>query len=41
MTAEALEALAQLMEAETNRMMSEGAPRRTIAVKAEEPQVQA
>src|SRR5437868_12269676 len=30
MTKEALEALAQLMEAEANRMMAAGAPRRTI-----------
>ncbi|MGZ3442494.1 MAG: hypothetical protein ACXVDD_23395 [Polyangia bacterium] len=41
MTAEALVALAQMMEAEANRMMMAGAPRRTIQVKAEEPRVQA
>jgi hemerythrin superfamily protein len=40
MTAEALEALAQLMDAEANRMIEAGAPRRTIQVKAEEPRVQ-
>jgi hypothetical protein len=41
MTAEALEALAQLMEAEATRMMEAGAPRSTIQLKAEEPTVQA
>jgi hemerythrin superfamily protein len=41
MTAEALEALGQIMEAEANRMMEEGAPRRNVRVAAEEPQVQA
>ncbi|MGZ3439379.1 MAG: hemerythrin domain-containing protein, partial [Polyangia bacterium] len=41
MTAEALEALAQMMEAEANRMMMAGAPRRTIRVATEEPRVQA
>jgi hemerythrin superfamily protein len=39
MTAEALEALAQLMEAEANRMMQAGAPRSTLQLKAEEPSV--
>jgi hypothetical protein len=41
MTAEALEALGQIMEAEANRLMEEGAPRRNVRVAAEEPQVQA
>ncbi|HEY2749469.1 MAG TPA: hemerythrin domain-containing protein [Polyangia bacterium] len=40
MKPEALEALAQLMEAEANRMMDEGAPRQTIEVKTEEPRIQ-
>jgi hemerythrin superfamily protein len=41
MTKEALEALGQMMEAEANRMMEEGAPRRSVRVAAEQPQVQA
>jgi len=41
MTKEALEALAQLMEAEANRMMAAGAARRTITLKAADPQIQA
>jgi hemerythrin superfamily protein len=41
MTAEALEALAQIMEVEANRLMEEGAPRRNVRVAAEQPQVQA
>jgi hemerythrin superfamily protein len=40
MTAEALEALAQVMEAEAMRMMEQGAPRRSLQLKAEEPRVQ-
>jgi hemerythrin superfamily protein len=41
LTKEALEALAQLMEAEATRLMEAGAPRRTIQVKTEEPTIQA
>jgi hemerythrin superfamily protein len=39
MRPEALEALAQLMEAEANRMVEEGGPRRTLELRAEPPQV--
>jgi hemerythrin superfamily protein len=38
-TADSLEALGQMMEAEANRLMEEGAPRRLIELKAEEPVV--
>ena len=41
MTPEALEALAQLMEAEATRLLEAGAPRSTIQLKAEEPSVHA
>jgi iron-sulfur cluster repair protein YtfE (RIC family) len=40
MTSEALESLAQLMEAEAMRMMQCGAPRRTVPLKAEVPRLQ-
>ena len=40
MTGEALEALAQLMEAEAARMMEDAAPRHTLQIRAEAPQVQ-
>lgn len=39
MTAEALEALAQMMEAEATKLMEAGAPRSTIRLKPEEPSV--
>ena len=39
MTAEALEALAQLMEAEANKLMEAGAPRATVEIKSEPPSV--
>jgi len=38
LTAEALEALGQMMEAEAAHMMEAGAPRRTIKLKAEPPE---
>jgi hemerythrin superfamily protein len=40
MSKEALEALAQIMEAEANKLMEEGAPRARIQLKAEPPAVQ-
>jgi hemerythrin superfamily protein len=41
LTRDAREALGQMMEAETARMMEEGEPRRTIELKPEEPMVSA
>ena len=40
MTAEALEALGQMLEAETLRMMQLGSPRLTVRLKPEEPVIQ-
>ena len=39
MTAEALTALGQMMEAEATKLMEAGAPRQNIEPKAEEPRV--